>query len=180
MLLSRHIRNSDYKFVNRWYINFNLNVSKMKKTFLSLGFVLIGTFVFANTNVNEVSNILVVNEVKTIESCTLIMDKSIDCTQESTSCDVNKAVFNLSGDGIQKNIDVKETIIIEENVTLCSIVANKKQEIIVDSGEGSCEMAAIILMEASPITELLNDVDYYKVYRFTVETCESIQNTINP
>ena len=24
MLLSRHIRNSDYKFVNRWYINFNL------------------------------------------------------------------------------------------------------------------------------------------------------------
>lgn len=62
MLVSRNIRNNDDKFVNRWYINFNLNINKMKKTLLSLGFVLIGTFVFANTNVNEVSVELVVTE----------------------------------------------------------------------------------------------------------------------
>jgi hypothetical protein len=49
MLISRNVRNSDYKFVNRWYINFNLNVSKMKKTFLSLGFVLISSFAMAST-----------------------------------------------------------------------------------------------------------------------------------
>jgi hypothetical protein len=64
------------------------------------------------------------------------MDESIDNTQESPYCDVHKVVINLSGDGIQKNMDVKETIIIEENVTLFSIIKNKKQEIIVDSGEG--------------------------------------------
>ncbi|BDB57163.1 hypothetical protein SHINM13_14590 [Flavobacterium ammonificans] len=61
MLLSRHIRNSDYKFVNRWYINFNLNVSKMKKTFLSLGFVLISSFAMANTI--EVKEEVVVNNL---------------------------------------------------------------------------------------------------------------------
>jgi hypothetical protein len=39
----------------------------MKKTILSLSFVLISSFAMANTKVNEVSNILVVNEVKLLK-----------------------------------------------------------------------------------------------------------------
>lgn len=83
------------------------------------------------------------------------------------------AIVAFSAVAMANNVDVEKRNLVEDVLTIEKI---KIEQTIIGEGEGSCEMAAIILIEASPICEFLDDVGFYEVYRFLVETCE----TINP